>query len=508
MTAKPDQTILVIDDTPANLGVIFDHLTGIGYKVLVARNGESGLEKARVEFPDLILLDVMMPGIDGFEVCAELKNDEFLKDIPVIFMTALNDTESKVKAFTCGAVDFVTKPFETEEVSARVATHLRIRRLQEDLETEVELRSRAENSLKVANADLEQRVTERTAELREAMAQLERYKDQLAGQVEVLQEEIEREFNFGEMIGRSAAIKEVQQQIEMVAQTDATVLITGESGTGKELVARAIHHASHLAHGPMIKVNCGAIAANLVESELFGHVKGSFTGAVKDRKGRFELAHGGTLFLDEVGELSLDVQVKLLRVLQESEFEPLGSTETVKVDVRIICATNRSLVEMVDEGTFREDLYYRLNVFPLRNPPLRERKSDIPLLAEYFLHRTAAKFRKPVEGIAPAVMEALQAHAWPGNVRELQNSMERAVILATGPVVESAAFIESRSPGKANAPASLDELDAFERNLYLRALKQARWKIGGPDGAAALLDRPVSTVRDRVKKLGLEPGAE
>lgn len=499
---------MIVDDTPANIGVLFDSLSDLGYKVLVAKDGESGLSKIRQEFPDLILLDVMMPGMNGFEVCEELKKDETTRDIPVIFMTALSETDDKVRAFDCGAVDYVTKPFQTEEVNARVATHIQMRLLMEDLETEVECRVRAENQLKLANAELEERVEERTSDLRDALNQLERFKEQLQGQVVHLKDEIKREYNFGEIVGSSPALKEVLQKVKLVAKTDATVLITGESGTGKELVARAVHGASQLSDGPLIKVNCGAISANLVESELFGHEKGAFTGALNQRQGRFELADGGTLFLDEIGELSPDVQVKLLRVLQEGEFERLGGTDTIKVEVRIICATHRNLVELVEKGEFREDLFYRLNVFPVENPPLRQRKSDIPMLAEFFLEKFAGKFGKQVNGFDESVMGELVKHSWPGNIRELQNAVERAVILAPRDSIDFSDFIDRRGPEKGGAPDGLDELDKFERAIYLKALKRAKWKIGGADGAAVLLDRPVSTVRDRVKKLGLEPGVE
>lgn len=503
-TFSPVGTVMIVDDTPANIGVLFESLSSVGYKVLVANSGERGLEKIRQEFPDIILLDVMMPGMDGFEVCSALKEDESTKDIPVVFMTSLTETENKVRAFDAGAVDYVTKPFQTAEVRARVATHMRIRRLQEELETEVECRTRAEKQLMVANADLEERVSERTRDLKEALTEVEKLKDRLEGQVTHLSEEIARESNFREMIGGSPALKEVQRKIEMVAKTDATVLITGESGTGKELVARAIHAESDLRDGPLIKVNCGAIPENLVESELFGHIKGSFTGAVKDRLGRFELANGGTLFLDEIGELTLDVQVKLLRVLQEGEFERLGGTDTVKVDVRIICATHRDLLAMIEKGTLREDLYYRLNVFPIENPSLRRRKMDIPLLADFFLKKFSAKFGKNVNGFSSAVASHIIDHKWPGNVRELQNAVERAVILAQEETIDFTDFIDQRMAKTGDAPSSLDELDAFEREIYLKALKMANWKIGGAEGAASLLDRPVSTVRDRVKKLGLD----
>ena len=496
-------TILIIDDTPANIGVLHDSLVELGHKVLVARNGAAGIETAKHAFPDLILLDVMMPEMDGFETCEQLKEDNDTAEIPVIFMTALSETEDKVRGFEVGAVDYITKPFQTEEVEARVASQLYARRLQEDLETENESRKLAEKRLQEANTQLEERVEERTEELRQALDELEGLKNRLADEVVQLTSEIKQEHNFEEIIGDSKELKAVLKKVELVGPTEASVLIQGESGTGKELIARAIHNASPLKDRPLIKVNCGAIATNLVESELFGHEKGAFTGAIKQRPGRFELADGGTLFLDEVGELEPEVQVKLLRVLQEGEFERLGGTETLHVEVRIIAATNRNLLDEVEKGNFREDLYYRLNVFPLQLPPLRERGGDIPLLAEFFLQKYAQKMGKSLSSIDESVKQRLEDYSWPGNIRELQNTIERSVILETGDALGSIDFIMGRSP-KSAEPQGLDELEEYEKKIYLRALKEADWKIGGATGAAELLKRPVSTVRDRVKKLGLE----
>jgi DNA-binding NtrC family response regulator len=503
-------TILIVDDTPANIGVLLDNLAGLGYKVLVARNGESALEKVTQEWPDLILLDIMMPGMDGFEVCGKLKNDPETKDIPVIFMTALSETSDKVKGFNAGAVDYITKPFQSEEVRSRVATHLRMKELREELETEVEYRKKAQKSLEEINETLEQRVDERTRELKSALGELNALKEQLQGRVHYLEEEMEREGVFCDIIGESQALKAVLEKVSLVAPTDSTVLITGESGTGKELVARAIHMGSQRKDAPMIKVNCGAITSSLVESELFGHEKGAFTGAVSQRKGRFELADGGTLFLDEIGELSPEIQVKLLRVLQEGELERLGGSKTIKVDVRVLCATHVNLAEKVKEGQFREDLYYRLNVFPIQNPPLRERVEDLPLLVDFFLGRLSVKMGKQVTQVSEEVMQLLRDYAWPGNIRELQNTLERAVILCKSNVITSCPLPDVSTEMKAvsdqQTMETLDDLEAYERKIYLKALYKAEWKIGGSSGAAELLGRPVSTVRDRVRKLGLKPG--
>ena len=333
-----------------------------------------------------------------------------------------------------------------------------------------------------------------------------------------LKEEIQREHNFVEMVGSSPALLAALAKVDKVAPTDSTVLISGETGTGKELVARAVHSRSPRRERPLVKVNCSAISAGLVESELFGHVKGAFTGALERRIGRFELADGGTLFLDEIGELPLETQVKLLRVLQEQEFEPVGSSATRKVDVRVIAATNRQLSQAVAEGRFRADLFYRLNVFPVEVPPLRERVSDVPQLATFFLTRYARKFGKPVESISEAAMGRLLSYAWPGNVRELQNVIERAVILATGPVLDidpeltpaASAPAGSASPPGDQAtsdddPAGLAEvLQGVERSHILAALQQSGGVVDGARGAARLLRMHPNTLRSRMEKLGIK----
>jgi formate hydrogenlyase transcriptional activator len=318
-----------------------------------------------------------------------------------------------------------------------------------------------------------------------------------------LQEEIRTEHNFEEIIGQSAPVRELLRKIEQVAPTDATVLIRGETGTGKELLARAVHDRSRRKERPLVKVNCGSIPSGLVESELFGHEKGAFTGATQRRIGRFELAHGGTIFLDEVTELPLDTQVKLLRVLQEGEFERVGSSQTMKVDVRVIAATNRDLSDIVSRGIFRSDLYYRLNVFPLESPALRERKDDIPLLVSFFLSRFGKKLGKEVRGVAQKSMECLVHYNWPGNVRELQNVIERAVVLARGPVVQVDESMLRSDLGEADA-SPIETLDTHERNHIVRALNETSWVIHGKKGAAKLLGINPSTLRSRMEKLGVK----
>jgi formate hydrogenlyase transcriptional activator len=317
-----------------------------------------------------------------------------------------------------------------------------------------------------------------------------------------LQEEIKTEHNFEEIIGQSAPVRELLRKLEQVAPTEATVLIQGETGTGKELLARAVHDRSRRKDRPLVKVNCGSIPAGLVESELFGHEKGAFTGATQRRVGRFELANGGTIFLDEVTELPIDTQVKLLRVLQEGEFERVGSSQTLKVDVRVIAATNRNLREVVQNGTFRSDLFYRLNVFPLEVPALRERKDDLPLLVNFFLSKSAKKLAKEVQGVSQKSMEQLMHYDWPGNVRELQNIVERAMVLARGPIVH---IDESMTrSGAALEDTTIETLETMERNHIIRALNETHWVVHGKKGAAEILGINPSTLRSRMEKLGIK----
>jgi PAS domain S-box-containing protein len=348
--------------------------------------------------------------------------------------------------------------------------------------------------------DITQR-KESEQQLRKAHEELKELKNQLEAENIYLQEELQLDHRFDEIVGQSDAIKYVLFTISQVAPTDATVLIMGETGTGKELVARAIHSASSRKDRPLIKVNCGALAPSLIESELFGHEKGAFTGAGARKLGRFELANGGTIFLDEIGELPLELQVKLLRVIQENEFERLGGSKTIKTDVRIIAATNRNLKLEVDKGNFREDLWYRLNVFPITVPPLRQRKEDIPLLVEHFANKYAKKFAKTITSISPRAIQSLQAHSWPGNIRELANVIERAVIHAKGSVLQVVDRFEEAAD---ETSVSIKTLEEVEREHIIRALENAGWRIEGPYGAAKHLDINPSTLRARMLKLGIQ----
>jgi PAS domain S-box-containing protein len=338
----------------------------------------------------------------------------------------------------------------------------------------------------------------------------EREKARLQQQNKYLQEEIKARHNFEEIIGLAPPLRTVLRLVDQVAATDSTVLIVGETGTGKELIASAIHNRSRQKSGPFIKLNCAALPTGLVESELFGHEKGAFTGAVEKRIGRFALADGGTIFLDEIGDMPLDVQVKLLRVLQEQEFEPIGATKTVNVQVRVVAATNRDLWKAVEAGDFRADLYYRLNVFPIVVPPLRERKSDLPLLAHYFLNKYAAKIGRAIECVSPAALDRLSAYHWPGNIRELENIIERAVILADGPcleigpdVLQVAPVANSTTPGTPDFSDTGVTLSESERQQILFALERTKWVIDGPRGAAKILGLHPNTLRSRMKKLGI-----
>jgi formate hydrogenlyase transcriptional activator len=335
-----------------------------------------------------------------------------------------------------------------------------------------------------------------------------------------LREEIRAEHNFEEIVGNSPALLTVLRTVEQVAPTDSTVLINGQTGTGKELIARAIHNRSARKGRALVSVNCSAISAGLVESELFGHLKGAFTGAIERRIGRFELANGGTIFLDEIGELPLETQVKLLRVLQEQEFEPVGSSRTQRVDVRVIAATNRNLREMVEAGRFRSDLFYRLNVLPLQLPPLRERRSDIPMLVALFVARFAKRFGKTVEGVSQETMARLMSYPWPGNIRELQNVIERAVVLSAGPTLRldkdlvpvvatagsraAAETLAQEAQPAAPASSALATLEEVERNHILAALQQADGVVNGPKGAARILNLHPNTLRHRMSKLGIK----
>ena len=335
-----------------------------------------------------------------------------------------------------------------------------------------------------------------------AYREIAELKDRLAQEKVYLEDEIRSELSFEEIVGRSAALRSVLQEIETVAPTDSTVLIYGETGTGKELIARAIHNLSRRTGNNFVKLNCAAIPTGLLESEMFGHEKGAFTGAVAQRIGRFELAHRGTVFLDEIGEIPLELQPKLLRVLQEREFERLGSSRTLRTDARLIAATNRDLAEMVEEHKFRADLFYRLNVFPVQVPALRDRQEDIPLLVRHFVQQFARRMGKAIDTIPSEAMNLLVQYHWPGNIRELQNLVERAVILSTGPVLK-VPLHDLQTQAATAAVRKVETLEAADRRHILEALEAAEWVISGPKGAATALGLKRSTLQARMEKLGI-----
>ena len=689
--------LLIVDDDLSARQTLEALLTQEGYEVRCATNGRMALMFAGEDPPELILLDIRLPDIDGFQVCRRLREGPQTENIPVIFLSGLDEVVDKVKGLAAGGVDYLTKPYQGEELLARVETHLNLRRLQKQIEVqnvqlqqEITKSKRAEEALQRAHDELEERVKTRTADLARTNEQLaaseasleERLKferllaeisahfvnlpaDRIDSEIEdaqrricelldldrsslwqvcerepgtlllthihqppggqpppermnagdffpwtaqkvlagetltitkmsdlppeagrdresyglygtksdvlvplsvgggpifgmltfavmreerdwpetvvmgfkliaqvfanalarkqmeeqlharlreieglrqrleneniYLREEIKLQYEHEEIVGRSEKMKKVLSQVEQVAGTDSTVLIQGETGTGKELLARAIHHLSSRKDRPLVTVNCASLPPTLIESELFGREKGAYTGALSRMVGRFEVADGATLFLDEIGELPQDVQSKLLRVLEEGRFERLGSTKTLQVNVRIIAATNRDLARDVNEGKFRKDLYYRLNVFPITIPPLRERPEDIPLLVWAFVRQLEKKMGKRVDGISRKSMEALQHNSWPGNVRELRNVVEHAMIVSSGRTLA----VTLPKTGLPEVPETRNLKD-LERRHILEVLEKTGWRLSGEGGASEILGMKRSTLQSKIKKLGLK----
>ncbi|MFT6907982.1 MAG: PAS domain S-box-containing protein [Oleiphilaceae bacterium] len=347
-------------------------------------------------------------------------------------------------------------------------------------------------------------IKESEAKLTTALDEISKLKERVQAENTYLQEEIKHNSNFEEILGQSSKLEKVFHQVERVAPTDTTVLLLGETGTGKELFARSIHNLSERKERPLVKVNCTALPINLIESELFGHEKGSFTGAISRRIGRFELANGGTIFLDEIGELNLDLQVKLLRVVQEGEFERLGSSTTISVDVRIIAATHRDLKEMVSKGEFREDLFYRLNVLPITLPPLRERGKDISIIVQAFVDKFSQKMGKQIDTIPQKVMDELSGYSWPGNVRELENIIERAIILSNNNILKLQDRLTNKnSTNSENSDTSLKTFSDMEKDYIIKVLEHTDWRVSGEQGAATILEMHPNTLRSRMSKLGI-----
>ena len=455
--------VLVIDDEWSIRDILSSILSSEGFDVDLAEDGDEGIEKMDAKLYDLVITDLKMPRVSGIEVLRHLSKMN-VHTLGIV-ATAFGSIESAVEALRLGAFDYITKPFHLDEI--KILVH----------------KARAFQSLKTENQSL--------------------------------RKELKRSNKLDNIVGSSPAIQTLNQMIRTVADSDSTILILGESGTGKELVARAIHYNSDRSNQPLIPVNCGAIPEDLLESELFGHVKGAFTGATMNRVGRFQMADGGTIFLDEIGDMSPKLQVKLLRVLQEQTFEPVGATETLKVNVRIIAATNRNLEKDVADGRFREDLFYRLNVIPINIPPLRERLDDVPLLISHFVERFNKTKSRRLAGFTEGAMAALSAYGWPGNVRELENLVERMAILHSEGMIEVQHLPEKFTgltprppqPAPNGAIEIPDEgidfnqlVDDFESQLITKALEKAG---GIKNKAAALLNIKRTTMVEKMKKKGM-----
>ncbi len=458
--------VLVVDDDPAVREVLLDTLTNDGHQVSVVSDGPSAIQTVKETPIQVVVTDLQLPKMDGFEILDRVSRLD--SKIVTIVMTGYGTIDYAVRAMKAGAFDFITKPFEPETVAVIVNKALEVQRL------------RQENHL--------------------------------------LRKAVRDQYRLEQLVGTSEPMKRVLEFVEKVADSDSTVLIQGESGTGKELIARMLHFNSFRKDRPLVPVNCGAIPENLLESELFGHEKGAFTGAAHIRIGRFEMAHGGTIFLDEIGELSLALQVKLLRVLQERSFERVGGTRTINVDVRIIAATNQDLEVAVQEKRFRQDLYYRLNVIPITIPPLRERRSDIPLLANHFLAQFNRSKQTSIESIDAGAMTHFMEYAWPGNIRELENMIERLVVLKKTGSIGASDLPERllyRAPATEDVKEQFirfsdqgvnltNEIEQFENRLIVEALRQAN---GITSKAAQLLQLNRTTLVEKLKRKGFTPKA-
>ena len=455
---KKENTILVVDDDQAHRTMLRTLLSGWGYKIVEADDGQVAVEKVHEQAFDMILMDIRMLKVSGLEALDGIKT--YNPAIPVIIMTAYSSVETAVEALKKGAYDYLTKPLDFDEL--RLAME----------------RAMDHSQLKEENR--------------------------------LLRETLGSHFDIQNIIGRSTAMVKLLETVAQVAPSEATVLITGDSGTGKELIAGAIHFNSPRKDGSFVKVNCAAITETLLESELFGHEKGAFTGAHRLKEGRFRQADGGSLFLDEVSEMSLGMQVKLLRALQEREITRVGGEEVIKVDVRVIAATNKNLIQAIESGRFREDLYYRLNVVTLNVPLLRERNEDIPLLAQHFLATFAEKNRKQIKGFTPQAMDQLLKYDWPGNVRELMNAVERAVVLSRSEyldeqdlplAIKDALSDEEKSPSRDAVPADLP-LEDVEKATILKTLESTD---GNKSEAARRLGITRKTLHKKLKKYGMMP---
>jgi len=450
------EKILVVDDEASHRTMLKAVLGSEGYQIFEADDGKTAIEAVDREFYDLILMDVRMTELDGIEAMQEIKT--ISPAIPIVIMTAYASVKTAVDALKSGAYDYLTKPLDIEELKILIHKALDHHRLREE------------------NIVLRERLADR--------------------------------FDFSRIIGKSKPMKDLFETLAMIAPSDATVLLYGESGTGKEIVANALHQNSPRVKKPFIKVSCAALPETLLESELFGHERGAFTGAIGRKEGRFQLANGGTIFLDEVSEMSPTTQVKLLRVLQEREFEPLGSTRTIRVDIRIIAATNKNLEEEVKKGNFREDLFYRLNVVPIEVPPLRRRKEDIPLLAKHFLNVYREKSQASIKGFLPKAMDLMMRYDWPGNIRELENAVERAILLCRGEYISPEDLphpvksTEGEGQPRVFIPSGMT-LREVEREVILQALDETE---GNRTQTARILGISRKTLQNKLKEYRIQEG--
>ncbi|MHB1687064.1 MAG: sigma-54-dependent transcriptional regulator [Ignavibacteriaceae bacterium] len=458
------ENILIIDDNQSTIDALNQIIVKNGYHVYTAEMAEEGYNIFLKNSIDLIITDMMLPGISGIELLSKIRQKNDL--IPVIIITAYGSVEKAVEAIKLGATDFITKPFTIDEIELKIKKNL-----------ETSLITKQNRELSLEN--------------------------------EYLRTELS--FNFSQIIGQSKTMFKVIEQIKKLADANSPVLLLGESGTGKELVARALHINSHRKNKPFVRIHCAALAQGLLESELFGHEKGAFSGAISKKPGRFEIAGEGSIFLDEIGEISQDLQVKLLRVLQEREFERVGSNVTLKMNARIIAATNRNLLQMVKEGNFREDLFYRLNVVPIEIPPLRERKDDIPVLINHFLRKYSVEANKNISEIKYGVLDALQEYPWPGNIRELENVIERAIVMTDADILSLKDFPENiinyngnsynnYESSKININNLTDLIQKYEKELIQNALIKSENNISK---ASKILGIKRTTLRYKMDKYGL-----
>src|ERR1700675_290337 len=461
--------VYVVDDDVAVREGVASLVRSAGLEAKALASGQEFLALQRPEIPSCLVLDVQLPGLSGLDVQQEIVRSG--ANLPIIFLTGFGDIPMTVRAIQAGAAGFLTKPFEKEELLSAIRScfgrYHTFNRQPRD-----------------------------------------QFNGKLTQEKLYLENETRSEMNFGEIIGNSASLRGLLKRVETVAPTDSTVLIYGETGTGKELIAHSIHKKSQRSGRAFVSVNCAALPPSLIPSELFGHEKGAFTGAMQRRLGRFELADGGTIFLDEVGELLPDTQVALLRVLQEREFERVGGGRPIRVDVRVIAATNRDLNAAAANGTFRQDLLFRLNVFPIEVPPLRERKDDILMLVEYFVQRYANRAGKNIRSIDQKTLDLLQAYDWPGNIRELQNVIERSVILSSGEVFSVDELWLSKEASRVKTPVAFkgEATPHSEREIVEAALAESRGRVSGPSGAAVTLGSSPSTLEGRIKAMKIDKG--